>query len=131
MDMKTSPLSLLHHPSLLKTDAPINGVCAAITPWNFPLAMIARKLAPALAAGCTVVIKPAELTPLTARVAAELAIRAGIPPGVLNMVTAGSANSIAVGETPCASDVVRHIGFIGSTEVGRILMAQSARTGAD
>ncbi|MFZ2737049.1 MAG: NAD-dependent succinate-semialdehyde dehydrogenase [Burkholderiaceae bacterium] len=104
------------------------GVCAAITPWNFPLAMITRKVAPALAAGCTVIIKPAELTPLTALAAAELAIRAGIPAGVLNMLTADSANSIAVGKVLCESDVVRHISFTGSTEVGRILMAQSAPT---
>jgi succinate-semialdehyde dehydrogenase/glutarate-semialdehyde dehydrogenase len=104
------------------------GVCAAITPWNFPLAMITRKVAPALAAGCPVIIKPAELTPLTALAAAELAIRAGIPAGVLNMITADSANSIAVGKVLCASDVVRHISFTGSTEVGRILMAQSAPT---
>ena len=104
------------------------GVCAAITPWNFPIAMITRKVAPALAAGCTVVIKPAELTPLTALAAAELAIRAGIPAGVLNMITADADNSIAVGKVICASDVVRHISFTGSTEVGRILMAQSAPT---
>ena len=104
------------------------GVCAAITPWNFPIAMITRKVAPALAAGCTVIIKPAELTPLTALAAAELAIRAGIPAGVLNMITADADNSIAVGKVLCASDVVRHISFTGSTEVGRILMAQSAPT---
>ena len=104
------------------------GVCAAITPWNFPIAMITRKVAPALAAGCPVIIKPAELTPLTALAAAELAIRAGIPAGVLNMVTADADNSIAVGKVLCASDVVRHISFTGSTEVGRILMAQSAST---
>jgi succinate-semialdehyde dehydrogenase / glutarate-semialdehyde dehydrogenase len=104
------------------------GVCAAITPWNFPLAMITRKVAPALAAGCPVVIKPAELTPLTALAAAELAVRAGIPAGVLNLLTADAANSIAVGKVFCASDVVRHISFTGSTEVGRILMAQSAPT---
>ncbi|MDH4451097.1 MAG: NAD-dependent succinate-semialdehyde dehydrogenase [Rhodoferax sp.] len=104
------------------------GVCAAITPWNFPLAMITRKVAPALAAGCPVIIKPAELTPLTALAAAELAIRAGIPAGVLNMVTADSEQSIAVGKVICASDVVRHLSFTGSTEVGRILMAQSAPT---
>ncbi len=102
------------------------GVCAAITPWNFPLAMITRKVAPALAAGCTVIIKPAELTPLTALAAAELAMRAGIPAGVLNVLTADSDNSIAVGKVFCASDIVRHISFTGSTEVGRILMAQSA-----
>ncbi|MBI3099995.1 MAG: NAD-dependent succinate-semialdehyde dehydrogenase [Burkholderiales bacterium] len=104
------------------------GVCAAITPWNFPLAMITRKVAPALAAGCPVVIKPAELTPLTALAAAELAQRAGIPAGVLNILCADAANSIAIGKVLCASDTVRHISFTGSTEVGRILMAQSAPT---
>ncbi len=104
------------------------GVCAAITPWNFPLAMITRKVAPALAAGCTVVIKPAELTPLTALAAAELALRAGIPAGVLNILSADADNSIAIGKVLCASDTVRHISFTGSTEVGRILMAQSAPT---
>jgi len=104
------------------------GVCAAITPWNFPLAMITRKVAPALAAGCPVIIKPAELTPLTALAAAELAVRAGIPAGVLNLITADGDNSIAVGKVFCASDVVRHISFTGSTEVGRILMQQSAPT---
>ncbi|MFN4003775.1 MAG: NAD-dependent succinate-semialdehyde dehydrogenase [Hylemonella sp.] len=104
------------------------GVCAAITPWNFPLAMITRKVAPALAAGCPVVIKPAELTPLTALAAAELALRAGIPAGVLNVVTADADRSIAVGKVFCASETVRHISFTGSTEVGRILMAQSAPT---
>ncbi|MFC7411342.1 NAD-dependent succinate-semialdehyde dehydrogenase [Hydrogenophaga atypica] len=104
------------------------GVCAAITPWNFPLAMITRKVAPALAAGCSVVIKPSELTPLTALAAAELATRAGVPAGVLNVVTGDGANSIEIGKVLCASDVVRHISFTGSTEVGRILMAQSAPT---
>ncbi len=102
------------------------GVCAAITPWNFPLAMITRKVSPALAAGCPVIIKPAELTPLTALAAAELALRAGIPAGVLNIITADADNSIAVGKVFCASNTVRHISFTGSTEVGRILMAQSA-----
>ena len=104
------------------------GVCAAITPWNFPLAMITRKVAPALAAGCTVIIKPAELTPLSALAAGELAMRAGIPAGVLNIITADEAGSIAIGKTLCESEVVRHISFTGSTEVGRILMAQSAPT---
>jgi succinate-semialdehyde dehydrogenase/glutarate-semialdehyde dehydrogenase len=104
------------------------GVCAAITPWNFPLAMITRKVAPALAAGCPVVIKPAELTPLTALAAAELAVRAGIPPGVINVVTADEQGSIAVGRALCASAVVRHLSFTGSTAVGRILMAQCAPT---
>jgi succinate-semialdehyde dehydrogenase/glutarate-semialdehyde dehydrogenase len=104
------------------------GVCAAITPWNFPLAMITRKVAPALAAGCPVIIKPAELTPLSALAAAELAVRAGIPPGVLNILSADAANSIAIGKVLCTSAVVRHISFTGSTEVGRILIAQSAPT---
>ena len=104
------------------------GVCAAITPWNFPMAMITRKVSPALAAGCTVVIKPAELTPLSALALAELALRAGIPAGVLNVLTADADNSIAVGKVFCASSVVRHISFTGSTEVGRILLAQSAPT---
>ena len=108
---------------LLVIKQPI-GVCAAITPWNFPLAMITRKVAPALAAGCPVVIKPAELTPLTALAAAELAIRAGIPAGVLNVLT--STHSSDIGKVLCASPVVRHLSFTGSTEVGRILMAQSA-----
>ena len=102
------------------------GVCAAITPWNFPLAMITRKVAPALAAGCTVVIKPAELTPLTALAAAELAQRAGIPAGVLNLIT--GTDSPAYGKVLCESDTVRHLSFTGSTEVGRILMAQCAPT---
>ncbi len=104
------------------------GVCAAITPWNFPIAMITRKVAPALAAGCTVVIKPAEATPLSALAVAELALRAGMPAGVLNIITADGANSIAVGKVLCSSDVVRHLSFTGSTEVGRILAAQCAPT---
>lgn len=104
------------------------GVCVAITPWNFPIAMITRKIAPALAAGCTIVIKPAELTPLSALALAELAIRAGIPAGVINVLTADSEQSIAIGKTLCASPVVRHLSFTGSTEVGRILMAQCAPT---
>jgi succinate-semialdehyde dehydrogenase/glutarate-semialdehyde dehydrogenase len=112
---------------LLVLKQPI-GVCAAITPWNFPLAMITRKVAPALAAGCPVIIKPAELTPLTALAAAELAVRAGIPAGVINILSADSEQSIAIGKVLCASDVVRHLSFTGSTEVGRILMAQSAPT---
>jgi succinate-semialdehyde dehydrogenase/glutarate-semialdehyde dehydrogenase len=104
------------------------GVCAAITPWNFPIAMITRKVAPALAAGCPVVIKPAEATPLSALAVAELAQRAGMPAGVLNVLTADAQQSIEVGKVLCSSDVVRHLSFTGSTEVGRILMAQSAPT---
>ncbi|MDZ7592408.1 MAG: NAD-dependent succinate-semialdehyde dehydrogenase [Rubrivivax sp.] len=104
------------------------GVCAAITPWNFPIAMITRKVAPALAAGCPVVIKPAEQTPLSALAAAELAQRAGMPAGVLNVLCADSGNSIEIGKVLCGSDVVRHLSFTGSTEVGRILARQCAPT---
>ena len=112
---------------LLVLKQPI-GVCAAITPWNFPIAMITRKVAPALAAGCPVVIKPAEQTPLSALAVAELAQRAGMPAGVLNVLSADAANSIAIGHVLCASDEVRHLSFTGSTEVGRILAAQCAPT---
>ncbi|HET9823378.1 MAG TPA: NAD-dependent succinate-semialdehyde dehydrogenase [Burkholderiaceae bacterium] len=104
------------------------GVCAAITPWNFPIAMITRKVAPALAAGCPVVIKPAEQTPLSALAVAELAQRAGMPAGVLNVLTADGEGSIAIGKVLCESDTVRHLSFTGSTEVGRILMRQCAPT---
>jgi len=104
------------------------GVCAAITPWNFPIAMITRKVAPALAAGCPVVIKPAEQTPLSALALAELAQRAGMPAGVLNVLCADGANSIEIGNVLCSSDVVRHLSFTGSTEVGRILARQCAPT---
>lgn len=104
------------------------GVCVAITPWNFPIAMITRKIAPAMAAGCTIVIKPAELTPLSALALAELAQRAGVPAGVINILTADANQSIAIGKTLCASPTVRHLSFTGSTEVGRILMAQCAPT---
>ncbi|MBA4175769.1 MAG: succinate-semialdehyde dehydrogenase (NADP(+)), partial [Leptothrix sp. (in: Bacteria)] len=104
------------------------GVCAAITPWNFPIAMITRKVAPALAAGCTVVIKPAEQTPLCALAVAELAQRAGMPAGVLNVLTADAAGSVEIGNVLCSSDVVRHLSFTGSTEVGRILARQCAPT---
>lgn len=104
------------------------GVCASITPWNFPIAMITRKIAPALAAGCTIVIKPAGQTPLCALALAELAHRAGIPAGVINVITANGDNSSIVGKTLCASPVVRHLSFTGSTEVGRILMEQCAPT---
>ncbi len=102
------------------------GVCAAITPWNFPIAMITRKVAPALAAGCPVIIKPAEQTPLSALAVAELAQRAGMPAGVLNVLCADSDNSVAIGNVLCSSDAVRHLSFTGSTEVGRILARQCA-----
>ena len=104
------------------------GVCASITPWNFPIAMITRKVAPAIAAGCTIVIKPAEQTPLSALAMAELAERAGLPPGVMNVITADSDKSIEVGKLLCSSPVVRHLSFTGSTPVGRILMQQCAPT---
>jgi succinate-semialdehyde dehydrogenase/glutarate-semialdehyde dehydrogenase len=104
------------------------GVCAAITPWNFPIAMITRKVAPALAAGCTIVLKPAEQTPLSALALAVLAEQAGIPAGVLNIITADSEQSIAIGKVLCNSPTVRKLTFTGSTPVGRILMQQSAQT---
>ena len=101
------------------------GVCAAITPWNFPNAMITRKVSPGLAAGCTFVLKPAEQTPFSALALAELAERAGIPKGVLNIVT---GDPVAIGKELCANPIVRKVTFTGSTEVGRILMRQSADT---
>jgi succinate-semialdehyde dehydrogenase/glutarate-semialdehyde dehydrogenase len=104
------------------------GVCAAITPWNFPTAMITRKVAPALAAGCTIVLKPAEQTPLSALALAVLAEQAGIPAGVLNIITGDSDQSIAIGKVLCNSPTVRKLTFTGSTPVGRILMQQSAPT---
>jgi succinate-semialdehyde dehydrogenase/glutarate-semialdehyde dehydrogenase len=104
------------------------GVCVSITPWNFPLAMITRKVAPAIAAGCTIVIKPAEQTPLSALALIELAKEAGIPEGVINLVTADAKNSIEIGKVLCDSPLVRHLSFTGSTPVGRILMEQCAPT---
>ncbi len=101
------------------------GVCAAITPWNFPLAMITRKVGPALAAGCTMVLKPAEDTPLSALALAVLAERAGVPAGVFSVVT---GDAVAIGGELTANPVVRKLTFTGSTEVGRILMRQSADT---
>jgi len=102
------------------------GVCAAITPWNFPLAMIARKVAPALAVGCTMVLKPAEATPLTALALAKLASEAGIPDGVFNVVTASSGQE--VGLELSTNNKVRKVTFTGSTAVGKILLKQSADT---
>ncbi len=101
------------------------GVCAAITPWNFPLAMITRKVAPALAAGCTVVVKPAEQTPLTALALSALADEAGFPAGVFNVLT---GDPVAIGGALTASPAVRKLSFTGSTEIGRLLMAQCAPT---
>ncbi|RMD70614.1 MAG: aldehyde dehydrogenase family protein, partial [Bacteroidetes bacterium] len=102
------------------------GVVAAITPWNFPNAMITRKVAPALAAGCTVVVKPAEDTPLSALALAVLAHEAGFPPGVFNVVP--TSDPAPVGEVLTASPVVRKLSFTGSTEVGKLLMRQCADT---
>ena len=101
------------------------GVCALITPWNFPNAMITRKAGPALAAGCTVVIKPAGQTPFSALAMAELGERAGIPNGVLNVLT---GDSKAIGAELCANPKVRKLSFTGSTETGRVLMRQCADT---
>lgn len=100
------------------------GVAAAITPWNFPAAMITRKLGPALASGCTLVVKPAEQTPLTALALAALAVEAGFPPGVLNVVT---GDPPAIGDALLGDARVRKLSFTGSTAVGRILMAGGAR----
>jgi succinate-semialdehyde dehydrogenase/glutarate-semialdehyde dehydrogenase len=101
------------------------GVAAMITPWNFPNAMITRKAGPALAAGCTVVLKPAGATPFSALALAELAERAGIPKGVFNVIT---GDSKAIGGELCANPTVRKLSFTGSTEIGRVLMRQSADT---
>lgn len=101
------------------------GVVAAITPWNFPAAMITRKMAPALAAGCTVVVKPAGETPLTALALAELAHRAGFPAGTVNVIT---GNSREIGGVLTSHPAVRLVSFTGSTEVGKILMAQASTT---
>jgi succinate-semialdehyde dehydrogenase / glutarate-semialdehyde dehydrogenase len=109
---------------LIVTKEPI-GVCAAITPWNFPLAMITRKAAPALAAGCPIVLKPAEATPFSALALAELAVRAGVPPGVFSVVT-GSPREIGAEMT--SNPIVRKLSFTGSTGVGRLLMQQCAPT---
>ncbi|KXZ65702.1 NAD-dependent succinate-semialdehyde dehydrogenase [Acinetobacter venetianus] len=101
------------------------GVTAAITPWNFPAAMITRKAAPAIAAGCSMLVKPAEQTPLTAYALEVLALQAGLPADVLLNI---SGDAIEVGQTICASDIVRKLSFTGSTQVGRILMQQCAPT---
>ena len=110
---------------LLTLKEPI-GVVAALTPWNFPCAMITRKVAPALAVGCTAVVKPAEDTPLSALALAELATRAGVPAGVLNIVT--TSRPAEVGAELTANPIVRKVSFTGSTEIGRLLMRQCADT---
>ncbi len=104
------------------------GVCGIITPWNFPAAMITRKVAPALAAGCPVVIKPAGSTPFTASALIELASRAGIPEGVINLISVSEKDVSNVGDELCSNRHVRKISFTGSTNVGKILMAKTAGT---
>ena len=100
---------------------------AGITPWNFPSAMITRKAAPALAAGCTMVLKPAEQTPLSALALAVLAEEAGIPAGVFSIVTGDADDAPAIGGELTSNPLVRKLGFTGSTEVGKLLMAQCAK----
>lgn len=112
------------HSKIIIQKQPI-GVCAAITPWNFPAAMITRKCSPGLAAGCTFVVKPAPDTPLTALALAELAHRAGLPAGVLNIVTGDAA---AIGGVFTSHPAVKFVGFTGSTPVGKLLMKQAAET---
>ena len=111
----------------LVTREPV-GVGAAITPWNFPAAMVTRKVAPALAAGCPIVIKPSSHAPLTTLAFAELACRAGVPSGVLSVIVGDHSVTAAIGEEITSNPLVRKISFTGSTEVGKVLMAQSART---
>jgi succinate-semialdehyde dehydrogenase / glutarate-semialdehyde dehydrogenase len=115
----------LPHQRIFVNRCPI-GVCAAITPWNYPLAMVTRKIAPALAAGCTVVLKPAERTPLTAYALLELALEAGLPEGVFNVVTALDPDPI--GEVFANSEIVRHLSFTGSVPVGKKLLAMAGST---
>jgi succinate-semialdehyde dehydrogenase/glutarate-semialdehyde dehydrogenase len=102
------------------------GVTVGITPWNFPAAMVTRKAAPALAAGCTMVLKPAEQTPLTALAVAKLGEEAGLPAGVLGIVTGSAEDAPAIGRAMTSNRLVRKLGFTGSTEVGKLLMAQCA-----
>ena len=115
----------MHDRRVVVTKDPI-GVTAGITPWNFPAAMVTRKAAPALAAGCTMVLKPAEQTPLSALAVARLGLEAGLPQGVLGIVTGSSEDAPVIGRVLTGSPVVRKLGFTGSTEVGKLLMAQCA-----
>jgi succinate-semialdehyde dehydrogenase / glutarate-semialdehyde dehydrogenase len=110
---------------IVVTKEPV-GVTVGITPWNFPAAMPTRKAAPALAAGCTMVLKPAEQTPLTALAIAKLGEEAGLPPGVLGIVTGSAEDAPVIGRAMTSSPIVRKLGFTGSTEVGKLLMAQCA-----
>jgi succinate-semialdehyde dehydrogenase/glutarate-semialdehyde dehydrogenase len=115
----------LHDRRIVVTKDPI-GVTAGITPWNFPAAMVTRKAAPALAAGCTMVLKPAEQTPLSALAVAKLGEEAGLPAGVLGIVTGSAEDAPEIGRAMTSSPIVRKLGFTGSTEVGKLLMAQCA-----
>ena len=112
---------------LLTVRQPV-GVCGMITPWNFPAAMITRKLGPALAAGCTAVVKPSEDTPLSALAVAELGRRAGLPRDVVTIVTGSRESAPLIGSELATSNVVRKISFTGSTAVGKVLMSQAAGT---
>ena len=122
---ETIPASFTDH-RIYTVKQPI-GVCGLITPWNWPAGMITRKIGPAVAAGCTVVLKSPGETPLTAGALAELGRRAGIPPGVFNIVTA-LKNTVQVGAKLTSSDIVKKVSFTGSRRVGKILMNQSADT---
>ncbi len=104
------------------------GVCAAITPWNFPIGMLARKVAPALAAGCSIIVKPAEQTPLSALALAAIAEQAGLPAGLLNVVTTDSAGTASIGHLLSSHPAIRLLSFTGSTRVGKLLMQHSAGT---
>jgi succinate-semialdehyde dehydrogenase / glutarate-semialdehyde dehydrogenase len=115
----------MHDRRVVVTKEPV-GVTAGITPWNFPAAMITRKAAPAIAAGCTMVLKPAEQTPLSALAVAKLAEEAGLPAGVLNVVTGDAEDAPVIGVELTSNPIVRKLGFTGSTEVGKLLMEQCA-----
>jgi succinate-semialdehyde dehydrogenase / glutarate-semialdehyde dehydrogenase len=115
----------MHDRRIVVTKQPV-GVTVGITPWNFPAAMVTRKVAPALAAGCTMVLKPAEQTPLSALAIAQLGLEAGLPPGVLGVVTGSAEDAPVIGRAMTSSTLVRKLGFTGSTEVGKLLMAQCA-----
>jgi succinate-semialdehyde dehydrogenase / glutarate-semialdehyde dehydrogenase len=116
----------MHDRRVVVTREPV-GVTVGITPWNFPAAMPTRKAAPALGAGCTMVLKPAEQTPLTALAVIRLGEEAGLPPGVLSVVTGDAQDAPVIGEEMTSNPLVRKLGFTGSTEVGKLLMAQCAR----
>tara|TARA_B100000963_G_C22636383_1_gene677850 strand:+ start:4267 stop:5730 length:1464 start_codon:yes stop_codon:yes gene_type:complete len=123
---KTIP-STIKGRRILTIKQPI-GVCGIITPWNFPAAMITRKVAPALASGCPVVIKPAGTTPFTAAALVELAKRAGIPKGIINLILVSEKDVAHVGDELCSNQDIRKISFTGSTNVGKILMSKTAST---